>query len=169
MSHGKIKTVFESIFTSQESEYAFLIEKYSESQRHYHTLDHIEDCLMKCEKVKNEIKDLKSFQIALLYHDLFYDPKRKDNEEKSAEYAFNLLESLKFNNAQKVKEIILLTKHPSIPKTKDEKLLLDIDLSILGESPKTYEIYEENIRKEYIHAPKIMYSFGRKKLLNRAH
>ena len=167
MSHGNIKRVFETIFGKLSSDYGFLIQSYSEPQRHYHTLDHVEDCLQKCAKFENEITDLKSFQTALLYHDLFYDPKRKDNEEKSAEYAFKLLERLNFTNSQKVKDLILLTKHPSIPKSKDEKLLLDIDLSILGEGPKVYEFYEENIRQEYIHVPKIMYSFGRKKLLKK--
>jgi len=159
--------VFKSIFGKETAEYAFLIEKYSEPQRFYHTLKHIEDCLKKCEKVKHEIDDLKPFQVALLYHDLFYAPKRKDNEEKSAEYAFELLNKSNFDNAQKVKDLILLTKHPSIPKTQDEMLLLDIDLSILGEEQSIYEIYEENIRKEYIDVPKVMYSFGRKKLLKK--
>ena len=44
---------------------------------------------------------------------------------------------------------------------------MDIDLSILGEDKNTYEKYEENIRKEYIHVPKAMYKLGRKKLLKK--
>ena len=167
MSHGKLTEVFTGIFGLNDSEYAFLISQYSELHRHYHTLAHIEDCLFKCDIGIEHINDLKSFQIALLYHDIFYDPKRKDNEEKSADYAFKFLNQLHFQNAQKVKDLILLTKHPSVPKTQDEKLLLDIDLSILGEDKNTYEKYEENIRKEYIHVPKVMYKLGRKKLLKK--
>ena len=167
MSHGKLTEVFTGIFGRNKSEYAFLISQYSESHRYYHTLTHIEDCLFKCYIAIEHINDLKSFQIALLYHDIFYDPKRKDNEEKSAKYAYELLQKMDFQNAQKVKDLILLTKHPSIPKTQDEKLLLDIDLSILGENSNIYKVYEENIRKEYIHVPKVMYNYGRKKLLKK--
>ena len=160
-----IHTVFESIFGLETDEYAFFTKKYSEPHRHYHTLEHIGDCLQKLNEVKSEAEDLKSIQTAILYHDIFYDPHRKDNEEKSANYAFKLLKKKKFKNAAKVKKLILLTKHPSNPVSEDEKFLLDIDLSILGAKPEKYAVYEENIRKEYIQVPKDLYSKGRSRLL----
>ena len=149
------------------SEYLFLKEKYSESHRFYHTLRHIEDCLQKLQEISSIVENLKTLKLAILYHDIFYDPKQKDNEDKSAAYASRLLKnSVKHKNiADEVKHLILLTKHPSTPVSNDEKLLLDIDLSILGAATEEYAIYEKNIRKEYIHVPKEMYSLGRSKLL----
>ncbi len=169
MSHGKVKTVFESIFGLNVAEYSLFVAQYSEPQRHYHSLDHVEDCLLKCEEVENFINDLKPVQTAILFHDYYYDPKRNDNEEKSADYTFNLLKNNSFPEefCIQVKELINLTKHPSVPKTADEEYLLDIDLSILGSPPETYHIYEDNIRQEYMHVPKVVFSFGRKKLLKK--
>lgn len=160
------KELFEDL---GDSEYLFIKEKYSEPHRYYHTLEHIEDCLQKLQEVSSIVENLNILKIALLYHDIFYDPKRKDNEDKSAVYASTLLKkSTKNKNlADNVKRLILLTKHPSKPTSNDERILLDIDLSILGESPEKYAIYEENIRKEYIHVPKAMYAFGRSKLLKK--
>lgn len=152
---------------SDDSEYKLLIERYSEPHRYYHTLKHIEDCLQKLAEVEHLCDDLKSLQLAIFYHDFIYFPKRKDNEEKSAEHAYKLLQSNSEKTAAKVRDLILLTRHPSSPVTGDEHLLLDIDLSILGANEEEYQSYEENIRKEFIHVPKLLYKIGRSKLLKK--
>ena len=163
------QTLDKYLTEANDSEYAYLNDMYSELHRYYHTIEHIEDCLYKLQEVETLASHLDALKLALVYHDLFYDPKRKDNEEKSANYAYKLLSKNPSTQglATKVREFILLTKHPSIPKTEDEKLLLDIDLSILGSSPEEYAVYEANIRKEYIHVPKLIFKLGRSKLLKK--
>ena len=47
----------------------------------------------------------------------------------------------------------------------DTNILLDIDLSILGENPMKYKEYCENIRKEYQIYPDFIYRKGRQKVL----
>lgn len=163
-----IKSQLLKIFGPEaDSDYQDFINRYSESHRFYHTLQHIEDCLKKFEQIEEKLTDREAVLTALLFHDIIYNPRQKDNEEKSADYAEKLLIKNDFQEQfiSKVKELILLTRHPSKPQTVDEKFLIDIDLSILGAERDIYEVYEKNIRKEYSHVPKLLYKIGRSKLL----
>jgi predicted metal-dependent HD superfamily phosphohydrolase len=86
----------------------------------------------------------------------------------SAKYATSFLASIDFpgNKIEKVDRLIQLTQHPSEPVSNDEKLLIDIDLSILGATKEKYDRYESQIKKEYAYVPNFMYAIGRRKLLN---
>ncbi|MCM8533682.1 MAG: hypothetical protein NE330_21135, partial [Lentisphaeraceae bacterium] len=61
--------------------------RYGEIGRFYHTHKHIESCLACFRSVESSVLDPFSLQIALLFHDVMYDPTRSDNEFRSAEYA----------------------------------------------------------------------------------
>ena len=163
-----VKNHFIKIFgPNADSDYQLLLEQYSESHRFYHTLHHIEDCLKKYEEVEDKLQNKETVLTALLFHDIIYNPRQKENEEKSAEYAEEILLNFNFEDQfiSRVKDLILLTRHPSKPQSLDDKYLIDIDLSILGAERDIYEVYEENIRKEYSHVPKLLYKIGRSKLL----
>ena len=56
-------------------------------------------------------------------------------------------------------------KNHALQYDNDTNILMDLDLSILGRGPKEYEKYSENIRKEYIMYPDVMYQKGRKDFL----
>jgi predicted metal-dependent HD superfamily phosphohydrolase len=43
--------------------------------------------------------------------------------------------------------------------------VLDADMSILGMDVEIYKCYQENIRKEFSHTPKFLYSHSRKKFI----
>ena len=140
---------------------------YSSEGRHYHTIAHVEDCLSKLESVSN-CENREAVEIAIWFHDAIYDPLRNDNESESATLAEEWLRTVKAPNAfrDEVTKLIVATDHKTTPLTSDEKLIVDIDLSILGSTEKEYDRYSENIRKEYAAFSDEDYAGGRKKVLN---
>lgn len=58
---------------------------YNEDTRHYHTLFHIRDMLGVARSLSAHVKDLPAILWAVWFHDVVYDAKAGDNEEKSAE------------------------------------------------------------------------------------
>jgi predicted metal-dependent HD superfamily phosphohydrolase len=88
---------------------------------------------------------------ALIFHDAVYDPGRDDNEVRSADWACRVMEDLcrPEDEKDRVRGLILATAHTSEPRTADEALLLDIDLSILGADEATFDDYCRLIRSEY--------------------
>ncbi len=149
-----------------ESIYKNILDGYSESHRHYHTIDHVKACLCHLDSVEN-VANRRDVEIALWFHDVIYDSFKKDNEERSAVFAGSELTVLgeSKQTIDSVKHLVILTKHPSNPKELHEKYLIDIDLSILGSNKDAYDRYEHWIRKEYSKVPSILYKRGRKKVL----
>lgn len=144
-----------------------LVDRYSEKHRHYHNLSHVTACLKHLDEIAGRIVDLKTVEIALWFHDIIYDPKKNDNEKKSAEFAKAFLRSVNLASdvVLKIEHLVKLTKHPSKPETNDEKYLIDIDLLILAANVEDYDCYESSIRKEYRFVPSLLYKKGRKKIL----
>jgi predicted metal-dependent HD superfamily phosphohydrolase len=60
-----------------------------------------------------------------------------------------------------VSELITATKHDAQPESDDARVLVDIDLSILGAEPARFDEYEMQVRKEYAHVPDVLYRLGR--------
>lgn len=142
---------------------------YTSKNRHYHNLSHIYHMLTQAEEVKASIVDYDGFRFSIWYHDIIYKATKKDNEEKSAEFAKNRLKSLNFDEkrAKNVEILIKSTqKHDIVSnENEDNAFLLDIDLSILGTQWEVYHTYIKNIRKEYIIYPYMIYKKGRKKAM----
>ena len=67
-----------------------VVKCYSEPQRYWHIIEHLYDVIIGIEELYNQKKiDEREYHILLIaaiFHDIVYDPKRKDNEEKSVEY-----------------------------------------------------------------------------------
>jgi len=146
----------------------YLIEShYREKHRAYHTLEHIQACLshLDCQDINADKR--RELELAIWFHDVIYSPYKSNNEALSAELAEATLSKLNDTNEtiSNVSNLILLTKHPAVPKTEQEQLMLDIDLSILGADPQLYSQYEDWIRKEYHWVPGVVYRKKRVKLL----
>lgn len=144
-----------------------LINAYNERYRAYHNINHIRLCLNEFDQVKDRLKDPKEVELAIWFHDVIYDPRSTNNEKESAEYT--VLELKKHGTTciriDKVKDLILATKHDRSINTSDAEYLVDIDISIFGYSPDIYNKYELNIRKEYDWVPIAIYRKKRKELL----
>jgi predicted metal-dependent HD superfamily phosphohydrolase len=113
------------------------------------------------------INDWDSLVFALCYHDIVYNPRKKDNEEQSAVLAAKRLSTIKYLPAKLAlcSQHILATKLHTASRNNDTNLFTDADLSILGSDSLSYFEYTRQIRKEYSIYPAFMYKPGRKKVL----
>lgn len=135
--------------------YRELVGLYSEPSRKYHNLLHIAHCLDEFDAVRHLVKNPNELEIAIWYHDVVYNTRKKNNEEKSAEFMQQRLSraGIKTQFIDDVTDLILATKHQTIPKTSDGKYLVDIDLSILGKTEEEFDRYERCIKDEYFWVP----------------
>ena len=141
--------------------------KYSEKNRHYHTLQHLDNMMEQLAPVKDEIGHWDTILFSVYYHDIIYNVLRSDNEEKSIALAEKRLKRISVSNdrIERVKIQILATKHHSLHADQDTNYFTDADLSILGQDWPIYLEYAENVRKEYSWYPDLIYNPGRQKVL----
>ena len=134
---------------------------YAESHRHYHTGEHINQCLAELDDVRDLAREPDEIELALWFHDAVYVTRSKSNESKSAKWATEFLRAnaVDPDRVQRVHNLIMATKHDVSLDDGDAGLLVDIDLSILGADRQTFERFEENVRKEYWWVPSML--FGR--------
>lgn len=145
------------------------IEKnHTNKNRHYHTLQHLDNLLAQLTEVKDKIQNWEAILFTLYYHDIVYNSLKSDNEEKSAELAEKRMKqiSVPIDIIELCKQQILATKSHIKSTNNDTNYFTDADLSILGQSWETYSLYYKNVRKEYSIYPDFIYNLGRKKVLN---
>lgn len=150
--------------------FTVLVEAYSSCDRYYHTLKHIHQVLSTIDILQTYTKNLAAVQLAAWFHDVIYDTQAKDNEERSAEYACDLLSSLDINQSviTSINSIIMNTKyHQAATDDYDSQVLLDADLAILAANPIQYQEYAQAIRQEYAWLPEADYIEGRRQVLER--
>ncbi len=142
-------------------------EQHSKKKRHYHNLIHLDHLLQELLEVKDKIETMSALILAITYHDIIYDPLKKDNEEKSAALAKQRLAAINMPAPliEKCVNLILATKSHQSAADNDINYFTDADLSILGSNPERYSEYARQVRKEYSIYPAIIYKPGRKKVL----
>lgn len=139
---------------------------YNQKSRYYHNLIHIQSLFQALNPLKAQVNDWEIIQFSIFYHDIIYKATKSNNEEKSAELAFNRLTEIGLDTEriENCKSQIIATKtHES--HDSDTAYLLDADLSILGTNSQEYIQYTHQIRKEYSIYPDLLYKPGRKKVL----
>ena len=147
--------------------YQALAKSYSEKHRYYHTYKHVEACLNHLDKTTDLAKNPEQIELAIWFHDAIYKPTSKNNELESAQWADDFLKQNKVTKKIKnnIYHLIMATLHNGKLKTNDQKLLVDIDLTILGSRPEIYDVFEKNIREEYKWVPKFIFRKKRKDIL----
>lgn len=80
---------------------------------------------------------------------MIYDPKRSDNEEKSAELLQKRILKTSFPSIQSAADFIMATANHVYSTNDEVNLFVDIDLQILGSSWQLYEKYMQAIKEEY--------------------
>jgi predicted metal-dependent HD superfamily phosphohydrolase len=147
--------------------YELLADLYSERRRAYHTLNHLSHCLDELEDARHLAEQPNQVEMALWFHDAIYDPKAKDNERSSAELCRRTAKEAGLPEAfgRKVYDLVLATQHHGAPEGGDARLLVDIDLSILGRPRAAFDEYETNIRNEYHFVPQDRYRSARSAIL----
>ncbi len=128
-----------------------LADAYGEPQRHYHTLDHIAAVVGDAVRLRDRFEQPDAALLALFFHDVVYDPARRDNEARSAD-------KLDLWLGRRIAAEVVATCRRAIEATAshapqndaDLDLLLDIDMAILGASPEAYGRYAEGVAREYL-------------------
>jgi predicted metal-dependent HD superfamily phosphohydrolase len=147
--------------------YAKLMARYDAPHRTYHTFPHIEHCLDELDEARHLASQPDEVEFALWFHDAVYNPRAKDNEERSAAWAYNAITGsagLPDDIGRRVHDLILATKHHA-PADADAKLLTDIDLAILGRPREEFDAYDAAIREEYSWVPEDRYRQKRAEIL----
>jgi predicted metal-dependent HD superfamily phosphohydrolase len=138
-----------------------------EPQRHYHSLQHLSECLdlLRAHRVHAQRPD--ELVLALWFHDAIYDPRGKDNEQRSADWSTRALSEARADPAAiaRIHSLVLDTAHAAEPAPGDPSLLVDIDLAILGAVPERFAQYERQVRAEYAWVPGFLYRYKRRQLL----
>jgi predicted metal-dependent HD superfamily phosphohydrolase len=148
--------------------FSALTSAYSEPDRHYHTGRHIDDCLAQLDFAPAIADSPEEVELALWFHDAVYKPTSSSNELKSAEWARSFLQASGADGAraQRVYDHILATRHVQESFSGDADLVVDVDLSILGREPETYDQFEQAIRREYKWVPWTVYRTKRGEILS---
>ncbi len=144
-----------------------LVQAYSEPQRKYHTLQHLDACLKHFDTLRAQAQRPGEVELALWFHDAIYVVGATDNEARSAEWAHSALASAGASAtcAQRVHALVMVTCHDVPPQTPDQEILLDVDLSILGASDAVFNTYEAQIRAEYASVPENAFRSRRRRIL----
>jgi predicted metal-dependent HD superfamily phosphohydrolase len=132
-----------------------LVACYREPHRHYHTLQHLDECFANLHTLRSAVQQPGEIELALWFHDAIYDVERTDNEARSADWARAAIEAagLAAGIADRVHALVMATRHSAVPTDVDQRILVDVDLSILGERAERFDEYERQIRAEYSAVP----------------
>lgn len=140
---------------------------YEEPHRAYHTLSHIEHCLVEFDEGRALAEDPLAVEFAIWFHDAIYDPHANDNEERSAALAQEAARDMGIADdfGAAVADLVLASMHTTDPQGVDAEVFVDIDLAILGASEGLFDAYEAGIRKEYHFVPEAMFKARRSQIL----
>jgi predicted metal-dependent HD superfamily phosphohydrolase len=149
-----------------------ILSAYQQPGRHYHTLRHIEYCLDAVDRYKQSgvsgpIFSQGTVELALWYHDLVYDPRAIDNEERSVAVLreHEALVPLDPVIVGEACSAILATCHRAPPIAPLDKFVVDVDLSILAAPEERFNEYERGVRAEYCFVPDSAWIAGRSQVL----
>lgn len=139
---------------------------YAEPQRAYHTLAHLQGCLARLAAAPASPYQ-PVIALALWFHDAIYDPRATDNEEQSAAWAGEALHQggVAPAIAEEIVALVLATKHTVAAQGAAAELIVDIDLSFLGDAPAQFAEHNRAIRYEYQWVPEAEYRRGRSQIL----
>lgn len=169
MSAGGLAARFGRLF-AQDAGAVFgrLSDAYGEAGRAYHTLGHVAACLHDLDALALPASEARAVELALWWHDAVYDPRRADNEARSAALAAEELARLGEPTpriAEAARLIELTAGHAPDRSDVCGCALVSIDLAILGAPEAAYEAYAAAIRREYAHLADPAFNAGRASVL----
>jgi predicted metal-dependent HD superfamily phosphohydrolase len=135
--------------------------------RRYHDLHHLAACLRHLDAVRDRLEDADAVELALWFHDAVYWPWSSRNEARSAAWAVRFLSriGLDIDRVRQVERHVLDTRHVAPPSSGDAQWLIDIDLAILGQTPRVYAAFERQVRAEYRFIPWQRFTQRRQRIL----
>ncbi|MEU9011147.1 hypothetical protein AB0D12_15450 [Streptomyces sp. NPDC048479] len=145
-----------------------LLSRWSEPQRHYHTVDHLMAVLNHIDVLEEHAADPDLVRLAAWFHDAVYLPDRSENEERSAHLAERALTEAGLTPAAtaEVARLVRLTvTHAPEIDDPNGAVLCDADLAILAAPPEPYAAYTAAVREEYAFVPDDAFREGRAAVL----
>lgn len=122
---------------------------YGSPDRHFHTLNHIGDCVRRVDEVARLLVDADAVELALWFHDAVYEQGAATNERRSA--AMFLAQSAGASPVfrRRVCGLILATLHADTVRGHDRRFVVDIDLAGLGARWDEFMCKGAQIRAEF--------------------
>ncbi|MBC5766317.1 HD domain-containing protein [Ramlibacter albus] len=153
--------------TPDELLFRRLVAAWSEPWRHYHSLQHLRECLELLDASRDLAWRPAEIEMALWFHDAVYEPRRDDNEARSAQWAREAAVAavLSPGATESICTLVMATKDHAPSTDCDTQLLLDIDLAILGAAPARFAESTTQVREEYAHVPEPQWREGRARVL----
>ncbi len=147
--------------------YARLAAAYSQPHRHYHTFGHIAECLGEFDTARDLARQPSAVELAIWFHDAVYDPRAPDNEEQSAALLRQCLSEAGVSDSlsEVASRLVLATKNHDAGVDVDAPVLVDVDLSILGQPAARFQEYEAQIHREYAWVPETTFAVRRAEIL----
>jgi len=147
-----------------------LLAAYSQPHRHYHTLQHLGECLLLIDErvaPHHGAAISRLVEFSLWFHDAIYEIPGTDNEQRSADWAARVIgdAGMLIADVDRVKEAIMATRHDAPAPSIVAQLVVDVDLAILGASPARFDQYEQQVRREYVMYDDDAYRQGRAVIL----
>lgn len=130
--------------------YQRIVDGYREPWRYYHTLAHIEQCLVMFEQCKSLTSNPDALELAVWFHDVVFEPGKPDNEKRSAELYLQLSEAVHDDSIRGlVERLIMATLHDGSSLQDDDGVyMVDIDLSSFGLSWDDFLSDSQHLRLE---------------------
>lgn len=148
-----------------------VVARYRRAHRRYHGVAHLVWVLRHAAKLRQHVAaDAAIVNAALFFHDAVYDPRRDDNEARSAELATHRLAEVGWPDADiaaVADHIVATAGHLAddgdAPDDEDGErwVVLDADLGVLGADPAGYADYVTGVRAEYAHLDDASWRAGR--------
>lgn len=138
---------------------------YLEPHRYYHNLNHLYHCFQELDAIPGQ--HLPEIELALWFHDIAYQTHPPmENELESSKIAINAIGVMNLPNGYcpLVDMMIMATKNHKND-IDNYSLMLDIDLSILGQSSEIFQAYDQQINQEYQWVPLELYNKTRADIL----
>lgn len=131
-------------------DYNILLSMWNESHRGYHTQNHLLDLMNMINESKDKLstKECDKLNLCAIFHDIIYDPKRRDNEERSAEFFLNCCEDKSNPDILQVNQMILDTKNHTSDNNLS-KLFNKFDMNIVERGYDDLLEWENGIYHEF--------------------
>ena len=144
---------------------ADLLARYAEPQRHYHTVQHLKECLDCFDTVSQHAQRPAEVELGLWFHDAVYDVHAHDNEAASADLARAAIADPALG--ERIAALVMATRHgePLAHSDTDALLLVDVDLAILGAPAPRFAEYERQVRAEYAYVPDALFAQARAQIM----
>jgi predicted metal-dependent HD superfamily phosphohydrolase len=129
-----------------------VISKYSEPHRFWHTVEHLYKLLDGINELYENKKinqtDFNYLNISTIFHDIVYDTRKNDNEEKSVKYMLSKYNNIINDDVKIIIDIILSTK-THISNNKLCQKFIKLDTQILDSQFIDMLDWENKIYEEY--------------------